>query len=124
LKTGSTKFQSTDFLRCYEGGGVFLMDEVDAADSNVMLVLNSAIANNYCNVPNRPDHPRAERHPDFVMIAAANAFGRGATRVYAGRNQLDEATLDRFRIGTVDCYYDEAIEAALCPNDTIREALQ
>lgn len=58
------------------------------------------------------------------MIATANTFGRGANRSYAGRNQLDEATLDRFRIGTVECDYDATIEAALCPDEQLRTICQ
>lgn len=122
--TGKNEFQSTEFLRLYEEGGVFLLDEVDAADPNLLLALNSALANGYCNVPNRIEQPRAEKHEDFICIATANTFGRGATRSYAGRNALDEATLDRFRIGTVECYYDKAVEFVLCPNDDLRHRLQ
>lgn len=123
LATGKSDFQGTDFLRLYEGGGVFLLDEMDAADSNTLLCVNSALANGYCNVPNRPKTPRAIRHKDFVLIATANTFGRGANRMYVGRNQLDEATLDRFRIGTIECNYDEAVEAAVCPDNALRGAL-
>lgn len=123
LQTGKNEFQGTEFLARYENGGVFLLDELDAADPNVLLAINSAIANDYCNVPNRAKNPRAERHPDFILIATANTFGRGANRVYAGRNQLDEATLDRFRIGMVECDYDPIIEASLCPDDDLRNAL-
>lgn len=115
LQTGKNIFQMTPFIELYENGGVFLMDELDAADPNLLLAINSAIANDYCNVPNRVSDPVATRHKNFVMIATANTFGRGSTRLYAGRNQLDEATLDRFRIGMVECDYDPIIERALCP---------
>ncbi len=124
VSNGRSRFHTTEFLTLYEGGGIFLMDELDAADANLLLCINSAIANDYCNVPNRFRNPRAERHKDFVMIATANTFGRGANRTYAGRNQLDEATLDRYRIGTVECWYDEQIERTVCPNDIIRNRLQ
>lgn len=116
LTHGKNKFQGTDFLRVYEGGGIGLLDEFDAADSNMLLSVNSGLANGYMNVPNRPDNPIAKRSPDFVCIATANTFGRGATRMYAGRNQLDEATLDRFRIGIVECDYDPNVERRLCPD--------
>lgn len=121
---GVSRFQGTEFLNVYENGGVFLLDELDAADPNMLLAINSAIANGYCNVPNRPENPVAIRHKDFVLIATANTFGRGASRSYSGRNQLDEATLDRFRIGIVECNYDPAVEAVLCPTEEIREPLQ
>jgi hypothetical protein len=115
LTTGENVFQGAAFLDCFEDGGVFLLDELDAADPNLLLCINTALANGYVNVPNRPKRPRAVRHKDFVCIATANTFGRGATRVYAGRNQLDEATMDRFRIGIVECDYDPSVEAAICP---------
>jgi cobaltochelatase CobS len=116
LTHGKNRFQSTPFLDVYENGGTQLLDEFDAADSNFALCINTGIANGYLNIPNRPDDPVAKRHEDFVCVATANTFGRGATRLYAGRGQLDEATLDRFRIGIVEVYYDPAIEAALCPD--------
>lgn len=120
LTTGKDRFRTTEFIKCYEEGGLFLLDELDAADPNLLLAINSALANEYCNIPNREDKPQAAQHEDFVCVATANTFGRGADRVYAGRNQLDEATLDRFRIGLVECDYDEAVEAALCPDEQLR----
>jgi cobaltochelatase CobS len=96
---GKFEYLRSEFVRCYEEGGVFLFDEMDAADSNTMIVINSALANGHMAVPNRPESPVARKHPDFVCIAAANTFGTGADRQYVGRNQMDEATLDRFRIG-------------------------
>lgn len=124
LTHGKNRFQGTPFLKCYENGGLFLLDEMDAADPNLLLAINTALANAYCNVPNRPDDPVAVRHPDFVIVGTANTFGRGANRMYAGRNQLDEATIDRFRIGIVECDYDPAVEMALCPNAELREWCQ
>lgn len=123
LTTGKSRFQSTAFLDCYENGGVFLLDELDAADPNLLLVINTALANGYCNLPNRVAKPKAMKHEDFVPIATANTFGKGGNRVYAGRNQLDEATLDRFRIGMIECDYDQNIERALCPDDELLNTL-
>jgi len=124
IQKGTTVYQRSAFLECFEEGGVFLLDELDAADSNTLLVINDALSSGRCSVPNRPDNPVAVRHEDFVLIATANTFGRGASRVYVGRNQLDEATLDRFRIGTIECDYDRAVEASVCPDETIRVRLQ
>lgn len=124
LTHGKNRFQGTEFLTLYENGGLFLLDEFDAADPNLLLAVNTALANGYCNVPNRTDKPKAIRHKDNAIVATANTFGRGANRVYAGRNQLDEATLDRFRVGVVEVDYDEVVEAALCPDDELREKLQ
>lgn len=100
----------TDFIRLFENGGVFLGDEWDAADENVALVVNSALANGYMDVMGLG---RIKRHPDFIMIVAMNTFGTGANRMYVGRNQLDEATLDRFRIGQVEMDYDREMERGI-----------
>ncbi len=110
---GAFEFVGTPFLDRYENGGVFLLDEMDAADPNVLLVVNSALANGHLSVPSRPDAPVATRHADFKLIAAANTFGRGADRQYVGRSQLDESTLDRFRVGTVPMDYDRDLEQEL-----------
>lgn len=112
---GEFEFCTTQFLTCYEQGGVFLFDEIDAADPNVLLVINSALANGHLSVPARHENPVARKHADFVCIAAANTWGHGSDRQYVGRNQLDEATLDRFRIGVVPVDYSEELERALCP---------
>ncbi len=116
---GQFEFLGTQFLDCYENGGVFLFDEIDAADSNVLLVINSALANGHMSVPSRHENPVATRHPDFVCIAAANTWGRGADRQYVGRNELDESTIDRFRMGCVPVEYDESLERQLCPDDSL-----
>jgi len=116
VTTGESVYNGASFIDCYEGGGVWLFDELDAADPNLLLCINTALANGYVNIPNRRKKPRATKHPDFVCIGTANTFGRGANRIYAGRNQLDEATLDRFRIGIVECDYDLSVEMSICPN--------
>ncbi len=120
---GKFEYSRSEFVKCYEEGGVFLIDELDAADSNVLLVLNAALANGHMAVPNRPEKPVATRHENFVCVAAANTYGRGADRQYVGRSQLDESTLDRFRVGTVPMDYDRKLEARLCRDSELRERL-
>jgi MoxR-like ATPase len=120
---GRFEYQRSQFVEFYEEGGVFLLDEIDAADANVLLVINQALANGHLPVPNRITNPQAQRHPDFVLIAAANTFGNGANRMYVGRNQLDESTLDRFRIGQVVMDYDQELEASLLSDGRLLERL-
>ena len=100
-----------------------VIDEIDAMDGNVLLSLNTALANGYCAVPNRPKKPLAEKHQDFVVIATANTHGKGSNRVYSGRNQLDEASMSRFRIGMIEVYYDRTLEITLCPDEELRNIL-
>lgn len=120
---GTFEYTRSPFVERYEEGGVFLFDEVDAADANTVIILNTALANGHLAVPNRTVAPTAGRHKDFVCLAAANTFGTGADRQYVGRNQLDEAFLDRFRIGQVVMDYDPGLEAYLCPDDNLRSRL-
>lgn len=109
--TGAFSFRSTPFLDAFENGGVVLLDEVDACDENVLLAINNGIANGVLPVPSRDDRPVANKHEDFRLIAAANTWGTGPSALYAGRNQLDAAFLDRFALVEVD--YDRTLEASL-----------
>jgi DNA polymerase III delta prime subunit len=123
ITTGSELYRAAEFVNVYENGGVFCADEIDAGDASVFLVLNAALANGFLPLPDRTDKPIAHRHPDFVFVACANTWGRGADRRYVGRNALDEATLDRFRIGTVPLDYSPAIERAKCPDTDLFDTL-
>jgi cobaltochelatase CobS len=82
----------TEFRRIFEGGGVFVFDEVDNANPNVLGALNSALANGFMAFADR----RVQKHADFVAIATGNTYGSGATMEYVGRNPIDGATIDRF----------------------------
>lgn len=85
-------FSSTIFFEAYKNGGVFLLDEVDNGNANVLSVLNSALANGVCAFP----CGMVKKHDDFICIAAANTIGSGGNIQYVGRNRIDAATLDRF----------------------------
>jgi MoxR-like ATPase len=116
LPTGSAGrfvYNQSEFVRIYENGGVFLFDEMDAADPNVMVFMNQALANEGFFLPQRVEKPYVKKHADFIAIAATNTFGNGADSMYVGRNQLDAATMDRFKIGTIKMSYDAAVEEAI-----------
>ena len=113
-----------DFVDIYENGGVFLFDEFDAMDGNTAVVINSALANGKMSVPNRKDKPTAYRHKDCYIITASNTWGTGfGDSIYAGRNKLDGATLDRFCASRVHFDYDTKLERKLAPNKDIAKAL-
>ena len=88
----------------FEHGGVLMLDEIDNCNPSVLTALNSALANGHASFPDK----MIEKHPDFVVIAAGNTYGRGADRLYVGRTQLDGASLDRFAV--MDWEYDEEAE--------------
>lgn len=110
---GKFEYVSSEFVRIYENGGIFLFDEIDASDPNVLIFINQAIANGSFFLPQRYNKPQVKKHKDFIAVAAANTFGNGADMQYVGRNQLDAATLDRFKIGTVPMNYDNSVEESL-----------
>ncbi len=95
----------------FEHGGVATLDEVDNAGASVLTALNTMMANGYYTFPDA----RVPRHPDFIVVACGNTYGRGADRLYVGRQQLDAATLDRFAV--LDWDYDEEAEVEWAGTD-------
>lgn len=118
--SNSFAYVQSEFVRMYENGGIFLFDEMDAADPNVMVFMNQALANEGFSLPQRYEKPYIKKHKDFVAIAATNTFGNGADQMYVGRNQLDAATLDRFKVGTVPMKYDSAVEEAIINDEVLK----
>lgn len=113
FRDATGEYRPTPFYNAYTGGGVYLFDEIDASSPQALVAFNTAIANRYCDFPVSGVPVRAS--DDFVCLAAANTFGRGANHDYVGRNQLDAATLDRFIVIEID--YDENMER-LAATDT------
>jgi MoxR-like ATPase len=114
---GSFEYIMAQFVDFYENGGLFIGEEGDSADANVMLTINNALANGHMETPN-PAKPIIKRHPNFRFIMAANTWGNGADRQYVGRNQLDAATLDRFAAGKFAVDYDEELEREIAADHT------
>lgn len=92
-------FVTRPHLEILKNGGVFAYEEIDAADANVLLVVNNILTEDEWFNPVNGE--KYVKHPDFVPIAMANTDGSGGTKHYSGRNKLDGATLDRFRMGRV-----------------------
>lgn len=101
-------FITRPFVDIYENGGRFLFDEMDAADPNMLLLVNNALANGQFQNP--ANGRIIKKHENFVAMAAMNTLGTGANRRYVGRERLDMATLDRWATGMVEMDYDEGLE--------------
>jgi hypothetical protein len=99
---------STQFLKIYENGGIYIADEIDNWMPSALLSLNSALANGWIATPKG----MIARHPDACVIACANTWGLGATGDYVGRTRLDAASLDRFQ-PKINWPYDEKMERAI-----------
>lgn len=103
----SDRFVLSRFVEIYSGGGVFNFEEIDASDPGMLIVVNNALASG--RLFNSVNGEVYTRHPDFVPMATANTFGMGADAKYTGREKLDLATIDRFRMGRVILNLDEAL---------------
>ena len=121
ITTGEEEFSSTAYIKTYEDGGVFLLDEFDAADDNVMVSLNQSldVDAGYMLAPERKGNEKVMRHKDAHMILTANTYGTGADRQYVSRNQMDAATMDRFTV--IEFGYDPDIEIQICPDAELVE---
>ena len=104
-------YHETEFYKAFTKGGLFMLDEMDASIPEVLILLNSAIANRYAVFP----IGKVEAHPDFRVVAAGNTTGTGATYEYNGRSQLDAASLDRFAMVEID--YDQRVEMSMAGDD-------
>ena len=105
--------------KAYTEGGVFLADDIDLADPNLLGLMNAALDGGGWYISARYQDPFLEQHPDFYLVAAANTHGHGADRQYVGAQQLDERTLSRFRMGQINCDYDADLEKQIFPGDVL-----
>jgi len=102
-----------------EGNCVILFDEMDAADPNTMLIANQMLANGFMFLAQRHEKPEVHRGENVVILSAMNTFGNGADMLYAGRNQQDGATMDRFEF--VEMTHDKTLEAKITPDEALTE---
>jgi len=96
------------FRLAFEHGGIYLLDEVDKGNANVLAVLNSAASNGYVAFPDKV----ILAHADFSFLASGNTWGLGRNSTFVGSLQLDGSTIDRFT--QIEFAYDEALESDLC----------
>jgi cobaltochelatase CobS len=111
FKDAHGNYQSTPFRDAWEKGGVYLFDEVDGSVPSAVLAFNSALANGIMAFPDG----MLKRHPNCIIIAAANTSGQGATAELVGRMKQDAAFLDRFVF--LNWELDEALEKHIAQND-------
>tara|TARA_R100000655_G_scaffold15276_1_gene33996 strand:- start:879 stop:2087 length:1209 start_codon:yes stop_codon:yes gene_type:complete len=116
--TGRMTFDGTfidgSVSRAFRDGSFLCLDEFDGFDANAGLVFNSVLDNQgVLATPNDKDNPFARKHDDFHVAVASNTWGDGNDFNFAGRGQLDLATLDRLQAVKVYVDYDKNIERAL-----------
>lgn len=90
--------------------GIVVFDEIDGSDANALITVNDAISSREITLADTTKVNLKKIH----FMACANTWGTGATDEYVGRNQLDSATLNRYRKVEID--YDPKVEESICPN--------
>ena len=102
----------TQFRKAYESGALFLLDELDAADPNVLLALNT-IENGYMAFPDGV----IKAHPSFRLVATTNPDDNHS--IYTGRSKLDFSTKDRYH--TIPLERDPNLELHLTSQEVVDE---
>lgn len=113
FRNANGDYVRTLFRERFEHGGLFCGDEIDSSHDSVPQTINMALSVGYQSFPDG----LVKQHKDFVFVACANTFGRGADRLYVGTTQLNAAFLDRFAFVEVD-YPDEGFEVKLSFGNT------
>lgn len=109
----SETYLTTTFLKAYEEGGIFLVDEYDAMPGDVALFFNGvADSSSSITIPHRDTNPIALKHKDFYLIMCGNTWGKGS-QDYSGRDFQDKALLDRFRMCRHHIGYDAKLEKTM-----------
>lgn len=78
------------FTRCWEGGAVYVADEVDLAPGHVQTLFNSALANGQAPLA----WGNVERNANFAFVATGNTAGR-PTAAFPDRRPMSSAFADR-----------------------------
>jgi len=119
FKTVDGEYAITPFIHfckdCIEKDidGIVLFDEIDGSDANALIAINDAVSSRAITLADNSHLDLRKIH----FMACANTWGTGATDEYVGRNQLDSATLNRFRPVEID--YDPKVEESICTDKVL-----
>ncbi|AIM49851.1 hypothetical protein [Listeria phage WIL-1] len=106
----NSRFVPTPLYEAMKNGGLLFIDEIDASVPEALILINTALANNFMRFADETVYA----HKDFRVIVAGNTLGKGGNNSYA-RNKIDSATLDRFV--PIEIGYDEKIELLITNGD-------
>ena len=117
---GAFEYDPAPLVTMYEKGGVFNFDELDNSDPNTLVYINQLLSNDSFTLSIRRGNIKVKKHRDFIAVGTANTWGTGATAMYSARQQMDTATMERFRLGQILIDYSPQIEARLASRE-VRE---
>lgn len=113
-------YQDTEFYKACKSASegkdvLFVFDEIDGSNAEVMVRFNDALSSYKLEFPVETLDFRGHMH----FVSCANTWGTGASFEYVGRNQLDAATLNRWVNVEID--YSPAVEEAICDDSELLE---
>jgi len=115
LIDGDTKFQYGPVAEAYMRGAVLILDEIDLADTNRVMILQAVLEGKPLFIKKLGQTIVPEK--GFTVFATANTKGKGSIDGrFAGTQMLNEAFLDRFSITIEQKYPTKAIETKIIAN--------
>jgi len=87
-------------------GYVIVIDEINAAPSEIMFILNSLLDDERILILSSKDGETITPHPDFRLVATCNPTELG----YAGTQEINEALMDRFTGSIMNIEYSDKVE--------------
>lgn len=112
LKGGNMAFAEGPLISAMKAGGVFILNEIDAAHPAVLIMLNTLFDKQPLLIPETNE--LVTPAPTFRFVATANTCGNGDdSGRFAGTNMLNQAFMDRFTILKAEYPSPEAEEALL-----------
>ena len=85
------EYIGTEFRECYEFGGLYNLEELNATTANLPIIFNT-ITNGYFVFADK----QINAHPDFRLVATMNEITNA--KDFGGRRPLDKSVKDRFHI--------------------------
>lgn len=107
-----TEFELGDLPRAALNGWVYLADEIDRAQPEVLSAYQAVLEGQPLHLPEAPPEYRViVPHPDFRFVATGNSNGMGdETGIHRAVQRQDAATFERFSIVMQLNYLDKADE--------------
>lgn len=110
-----TQFTLGDLPLAMKNGWVYLADEIDRAQPEVLSAYQSVLEGQPLHLPEADEENRVIiPHPDFRFVATGNSNGMGdETGIHRAVQRQDAATFERFSIVIQLNYLDKADEVAM-----------
>ena len=91
FKSPDGRYIDSQLGEAYTQPCVFVLEEADAVDTNVMMNVNTALSSGKGFFGGR----MLDRHPDFIFISTSNTYNGGDSK-YNARQKHDASTMSRF----------------------------